>query len=55
MGQFRWLVLDRLMSAEMAFQRDATRYSMRKAGKTMARAGGFRAKARKALREKEPW
>ena len=55
MGQIRWLVLDRLMSAGLAFQRDAELYSKRKAGKDGAKAGGFKAKVRKTLRERQPW
>ena len=55
MGQIRWLVLDRLTSVGMACQRGAAGYSMRKKDGTRRKAGRFKAKARKALREKEPW
>ena len=43
------------MSAGLACQRDAARYSMGKAGNDKAKAGVFKAKVRKTLRERQPW
>ena len=55
MGQIRWLVLDRLMKAGVAFQRESAQYAIRKGRNAKTKAGSFKAKARKSLKEKEPW
>ena len=52
----RWLVLDRLMEAGLAFQRKKDRLSQRKQGeKAPTRSGRLGAHVGKRLKEKEPW
>ena len=55
-GQVRWLVLDRLMKAGLAFQREAESIQRRRREVTSGRRGGRLAlRAEKRLKEKEPW
>ena len=54
-GQVRWKVLDRLMEAGLAFQRDTELYAQRTGKRQGKQAGSVAKSGRQKLREKEPW
>ena len=55
LGQIRWLVLDRLLAAGLAFQKESEKYKRKLPVGTGKRAGRLALAGAKRLREREPW